>query len=132
MIKKSAANKEYMLPDNMHLPLRQKDKTSVTRNPGRWGSLLSGTKYIDGKFFPFTRFANTKDGGSLLQKSIATENEHRLNPKGSLISFGKVKEIAIADGLDIQHIIEASYCIQLSRRLALSPDIQHIINPYIQ
>lgn len=109
MIKKSAVNKECMLLDNMHLSLRQKDKTSITHDPSGWGFVLSGTKGIDGKFFPFARFAYTKDEGSLLQKTFATGHGYPPNPKGSLLCFGKVNETTIAEGLDNQYVIEAFY-----------------------
>ena len=127
------SSKDYMLLDNIHISLWQRDKTSATGDPNGWGLVLSGTKYINNTWFPFLRFAYTKDAGSLLQTALATgigyqpvQGSHLL---GAAYSWGKVNENTFAEGLKDQHVFEVFYRIQVSSRIAVTPDIQFILNP---
>jgi porin len=125
--------KDYMLLDNVHFTFWQRDATSATGDPSGWGLVLSGTKYINEKVLPFFRFAYTKDAGSFLQTALATGIGYQPTPGSHLLSaaysWGVVNETTFAEGLKDQHLIEVFYRVQLSSRLAITPDIQFIINP---
>ena len=125
--------KDYMFLDNIHFSLWQRDATSAIGDPNGWGLVVSGTKYITEKFLPFIRFAYTKDGGSLLQTALAVGLGYQHIPGSHLLGFGyswgKVNENTFGEGLSDQHIFELFYRIELSRRIAITPDIQYIINP---
>ena len=127
------SSKEYMLLDNVHVSYWQRDATSATGDPSGWGLVLSGTKYINEKLFPFLRFAYTKDAGSLLQTALATGIGYQPVPGSHLLagaySWGKPNETTWGVGLESQHLFEVFYRIQLSKRLAVTPDLQWIINP---
>ena len=127
------SSKEYMLLDNVHISYWQRDATSATGDPSGWGLVLSGTKYINEKLFPFFRFTYTKDAGSLLQTALATGIGYQPVPGSHLLagaySWGKPNETTWDPGLESQHLFEVFYRIQLSKRLAVTPDIQWIINP---
>lgn len=125
--------KDYMLLDNFHVSLWHRDKTSATGDPSGWGLVLSATKYIDERWLPFIRYAYTKDAGSFLQNALAAgigyqpvQGSHLL---GAAYSWGQVNEATFAEGLKDQHLMEVFYRIQLSSQLAITPDIQYIINP---
>jgi len=125
--------KDYMLLDNVHVTLWQRDATSATGDPSGWGLVLSGTKYINKKLMPFFRFAYTKDAGSFLQTALTTgigfqptKGSHLL---GAAYSWGSVNKTTFVEGLKDQHLFEVFYRLQLSSRLAITPDIQYIINP---
>jgi porin len=133
--------KDYMFLDNIHLSLWQRDATSATGDPNGWGLVVSGTKYITEKLLPFVRFSYTtfvrfsytKDAGSLLQTALAVGIGYQHVPGSHLLGFGyswgQVNENSFGEGLPDQHIFELFYRIQLSSRIAVTPDIQYIINP---
>ena len=125
--------KDFMLLDNMHVTLWHRDATSATGDPSGWGVVLSGTKYIDEKLMPFFRFAYTQDAGSFLQTALAAGIGYQ-PVRGSHLfsagySYGVVNETTFAEGLSNQHLIEVFYRLQLSSRIAITPDVLFIINP---
>lgn len=125
--------KEYMVLDNIHATFWQRDATSATGDPSGWGFVLSGTKYINETWFPFARFAYTKDAGSFLQTAFAAGLGYQPNPGSHLLSagysWGKVNETTFGASYDAQHTFEVFYRIHLSSRMAVTPDLQLIINP---
>ena len=127
------SSKDYLLLDNIHLSFWQRDTTSATGDPNGWGLVFSASKYIQEKYFPFLRYAYTKDAGSLLQNSISTGFGYQPNQGKSLVAigfnWGQVNETTFGEGLDDQYTLELFYRIQLSERLAVTPDIQWLINP---
>lgn len=129
------SSKEYLLLDNMHVAFWQRDATSATGDPNGWGLVFSASRYIQEKYFPFIRYAYTKDAGSLLQNSLSLGFGYQPNPGGHLLAgafnWGQVNETTFGEGLDDQLTFEVFYRLQLSKRLAITPDIQWLINPAI-
>ncbi len=125
--------KDYMFLDNLHVSFWQRDETSATGDPDGWGFVVSGTKYINESVLPFFRFAYTDDSGSILETAVAAGVGYQQNPGSHLFGFayswGKVNANTFGSGLDNQHVIEVFYRIQLSSRLAITPDLQFIMNP---
>ena len=125
--------KDYMVLDNIHISLWQRDALSATGDPEGWGLVLSATKYINKQLFPFARYAYTKDAGSFLQNSLAVGIGYQPVQYGHLLSFAyswsQPNRTTFGEGLPDQHILELFYRIQLSTRLAVTPDLQFIINP---
>jgi len=125
--------KDYMVLDNIHATFWQRDATSATGDPSGWGLVLSGTKYINDTWLPFARFAYTKDAGSFLQTALAVGVGYQPNPGSNLLSaaysWGKVNETTFGASYDAQHTFEVFYRIQLLSRMAVTPDLQLIINP---
>jgi porin len=127
------SSKDYMLLDNIHVSFWQRDATSATGDPNGWGLVLSATKYIKETYLPFFRYAYTKDAGSLLQHSISTglgyqpiQGSHLL---GFGVNWGQVNENTFQEGLDDQFTLELFYRLQLSSKVAITPDVQYMINP---
>ena len=124
--------KDYLVLDNIHATFWQRDETSATGDPDGWGIVLSGTKYINETWLPFVRFAYTEDAGSLLQKALALGVGYQPKLGGDLMSFGyswgQSNETTFGVAED-QHTFELFYRLQLSERIAITPDIQFVVNP---
>ena len=125
--------KDYMFLDNIHVAFWQRDESSATGDPSGWGIVASGTKYINDQVLPFFRFAYTKDAGSLLGTAAAVGVGYQANPGSHLFGFayswGKVNENTFGSGLDNQHVVEVFYRLQLSSRIAITPDLQFLMSP---
>ena len=124
--------KEYMLLDNMHVSFWHRDATSATGDPSGWGLIFSASKYIEEKYFPFVRYAYTKDAGSLLQNSFSMGFGYQPVPGSHLaaiaFNWGEVNETTFGVS-DNQFSWELFYRFQLSSRVAITPDVQLLINP---
>jgi porin len=123
--------------DNIHLTYWHSDGHSdgsdVTASLPGWGIAFSGTYYIENKWLPFIRGGYAKDGGTLLQKSLTAGVGYQPvaggNLFGAAIGWGEINETTWASGLDDQITMEIFYRLQLSTRLAVTPDIQYLFNP---
>ncbi len=126
------SSKDYMLLDNIHLSLWHRDETSATGDPDGWGLVLSASKYLEEKYFPFVRYAFTQDAGSLLQHSLSMGFGYQPVPGSHLaaiaFNWGEVNETTFGFKED-QFSWEVFYRFQLSSRIALTPDVQFLINP---
>ncbi len=82
---------------------------------------------------PFLRGGFAEDGGTLLQKSVTAGLGWYQKKGGSLLGFaaglGEVNETSWMEGLDDQITMELFYRMQISTRLAITPDLQYLINP---
>ncbi|MFZ9032307.1 MAG: carbohydrate porin [Robiginitalea sp.] len=127
------SSKDYMLLDNIHVSFWQRDATSATGDPNGWGLIFSATKYIEETFLPFFRYAYTQDAGSLLQHSLSTGMGYQplqgSHLTGFAFNWGQVNETTFGEGLDDQFTFELFYRLQLSSKVAITPDLQYMINP---
>ena len=123
-----------MLLDNMHVSFWHRDATSATGDPSGWGLIFSASKYIQEKYFPFVRYAYTKDAGSLLQNSLSLGFGYQPVPGSHLaavaFNWGEVNETTFGVS-DDQFSWELFYRLQLSSRVAITPDVQLLINPVL-
>ena len=119
--------------ENIHLTYWHSDGSDVTASLPGWGIAFSGTYFIENKWLPFLRGGYAKDGGTLLQKSLTAGFGYIPVQGGNLLGaafgWGEINETTWASGLDDQITMEVFYRIQISTRLAITPDIQFLINP---
>jgi porin len=119
--------------DNFHLTYWHSDGSDVTASLPGWGIAFSATHYFKNKWLPFIRGGYAKDGGTLLQKSITAGVGYQpvqgSNLLGAAFGWGEPNETTIASGLNNQYTVEIFYRLQISTRLAITPDIQFLINP---
>jgi len=119
--------------DNIHLTWWHSDGSDVTASLPGWGLAFSGTWFFQDKFMPFIRGGYAKDGGTLLQKSINAGLGYYRKEGGSLlgaaIGWGEINETTWAEGLENQLTMEIFYRMQVSSRLAITPDLQYLVNP---
>ena len=119
--------------DNLHVTFWQVDERLEARVPSGWGVAGSFTFFSGDKWMPFIRGGYSKDGGSLLQKSLSAGFAFQPNPEFDLFGFGfnwgEPNETTFAPGLRDQHSFEAFYRFQLAEHIAVTSDIQFLIHP---
>ncbi|MHC4213613.1 MAG: carbohydrate porin, partial [Planctomycetota bacterium] len=115
--------------DNIHITAWQVDERKKAMVPKGHGITFSATKFINDKWLPFFRAGYADGDASLLQATVSTGigyyiKEHR-DLLGAGISWGEPS----ANELDDQYTAELFYRLQVAQNLAITPDIQLIINP---
>ena len=119
--------------DNVHLTLWHADERVEAAQPSGWGANLSWTTYLAGKWLPFVRAGYADDGGSLTQKSVSVGFGYQPKPGKNLLGFGlnwgQPNEDTWGTGLRDQYTGEIFYRWQISKAIALTPDLQYINNP---
>lgn len=123
--------------DNLHLTLWQVDERDEAGVEDGWGAVLSFTHYVGNKWMPFLRAGYANDGGSLLEKSVSAGFGYQPNPiggaAGNLLGFGanwgEPNEAVFGSGLDDQYAFELFYRLQVTKEIAVTPDVQFLINP---
>jgi porin len=119
--------------DNVHLTLWHADEREEAATPSGWGVNVSWTTYVAGKWLPFVRAGWADDGGSLMQKSVSVGFGYQKNPGKSLLgvgfNWGEPNEDTWGVGLRDQYTAELFYRWQLSKAIAITPDLQVLVNP---
>jgi len=119
--------------DNIHLTYWHSDGSEQNSASGGWGLSFSGTYLIQDKIMPFVRGGYTNDGGTLLQKAVSAGVGYQPDWAGSLlgaaIGWGEVNESTFESDLDNQITLEVFYRVQVSAHIAITPDMQYLINP---
>jgi porin len=119
--------------DNIHLTLWHADERVEAAQPSGWGANLSWTKYLSGKWLPFVRAGYANDAGSLTQKSASVGFGYQPKPGKNLLglglNWGQPNEDTWGPGLDDQYTAELFYRWQISKAIAVTPDLQYIKNP---
>jgi porin len=130
-------SRERAYLDNIHLTLWHADELKSTAVPSGWGAVFSFARFIGDRFLPFLRAGYADDGGSLLQKSVSAGLGYQPSPSknapGNLLGFGanwgQPNKAVFGPGLDDQYAFELFYRLQVTRELAITPDVQLLINP---
>lgn len=119
--------------DNIHLTFWHSDQKSEIGDPAGWGLNGSGTWYLKDRWMPFLRGGYAKDGGSILESSLSAGAGYQWNPGGDLIgmafNWGKPNPTTWGPGLDDQYTVEAFWRWQVGTQLAITPDVQLLVNP---
>jgi len=123
--------------DNFHLSVWHADEREEAGVMSGHGAVLSFTHYINDKWLPFVRAGYAKDGASFLQRSLSAGIAYQSNPIGSSsghllgigLNWGQPNEASFGPGLDNQFGVEAFYRIQVTNEIAITPDIQYLMNP---
>jgi porin len=119
--------------DNVHLTLWHADEREEAATPSGWGANISWTHYFNEKWLPFVRAGYADDGGSLMQKSVSVGFGYQKNPGKNLLgvglNWGQPNENTWGPGLRDQYTAEVFYRWQLSKAIAITPDVQYLINP---
>jgi porin len=119
--------------DNIHLTLWHADERVEAVQPSGWGANLSWTTYIGGTWLPFIRAGYADEGGSLTQKSVSIGFGYQPNPGKNLLgaglNWGQPNDDTWWPGLPDQYTAELFYRWQITKGLAVTPDLQFIKNP---
>jgi porin len=131
----TAKDRAYV--DNIHLTLWQVDEREDANVEDGWGANLSFTHYFREKWMPFIRAGYADDGASLLERTLSAGVGYQPNPigaaAGSLLGFGanwgKPNKTVLGEGLNDQYGFELFYRLQVTREIAITPDIQFLKDP---
>jgi porin len=118
--------------DNMHVTLWHVDESLPAETPGGWGVAFNYSRSLnDDKLMPFVRGGYADEGGTLLQKSLSVGLGYNVNGDqlGVAANWGQPNEDSFGPGLDNQAVFEAYYRWQLTEQIAITPDIQYLIDP---
>lgn len=121
--------------DNAHLTFWHADERKEAGEAGGWGFNASFTRHLGGEWLPFVRGGYASKGGSLMQKSVSAGFGYQPVPKGDLLgvglNWGQPNEDTFGPRLRNQYTIEVFYRWQLTPRLAITPDLQLLLDPAI-
>jgi porin len=115
--------------DNIHLTGWFADERKNAGVPDGWGLAFSASKFFDDKWMPFLRAGYAHDGGALLKASLGSGIGYYWNESKDLLGFGLNWGRPQGDGLDDQYTAELFYRLQVTQNLAVTPDLQLLINP---
>jgi porin len=119
--------------DNVHLTLWHADEREAAAQRSGWGANISWTHYFKEKWLPFVRAGYADEGGSLMQKSVSVGFGYQPNPGTNLLgiglNWGQPNEDTWTPGLDNQVTAEIFYRWQVSKALAVTPDLEYIRSP---
>ena len=134
----STSSKEQYYLDNLHLTLWHADERDKIGVEDGWGAFLSFSHTFDGKWLMFARGGFAEDGGSLLKRSVSVGGGYAPNGMktpgaghqiGFGVNWGKPNESLLGVNLDDQYTAEVYCRFQVTRELAITPDVQVLINP---
>jgi porin len=119
--------------DNAHVTLWHKDDQGDANVPDGWGIALSFSHYFRDRWMPFLRGGFAEDGGTLTKWSISTGFAYQAVPNRDLLgvgfNWGNPNGNTFGPNLDSQYVLEAFYRFQLTDELAITPDLQLLIDP---
>jgi porin len=133
----TSGREQYYL-DNIHLTLWHADKRDEIGVEDGWGGFLSFSHTFGGKWLLFARGGFAEDGGSLLQRSVSVGGGfapggigapgagHQL---GFGANWGRPNDALFGFDLDDQFTFETYYRLQVTKELAITPDVQLLIEP---
>jgi len=119
--------------DNIHLTAWHADEREDAGVPDGWGVAFSFGRLIADTWEPFVRAGYAEDGGALWDRSVSVGLGYHAHKKGGVLGFGlnwsRPNEDTLGSGLDDQYTAEAYYRFQVLKVLAVTPDVQLLINP---
>lgn len=128
-----AASLEKGFTDNIHLTLWQMDERRQAGTPDGWGAAFSISRLLADRWEPFVRAGYADDGGALWERSLSAGIGYHTRRDSDLIGLGlnwsRPSSDTLSAGLDDQYTAEIYYRIQVLKTLAITPDIQFLINP---
>ena len=114
--------------DNVHITLWHSDARKLAGAPEGRGIAFTAQKFVCDKWLPFFRFGYADGNASLMQTTFSTGlGLQRKNRDVAGIGFSWGKPAGGATGE--QFTSELFYRFQLTQFLAITPDLQLIVNP---
>lgn len=124
----ATTSQDRLYLDNVHATFWQTDARRVAGTSYGWGVAVTAQKFIDDTWLPFVRFGYSEGDVALMQTTLSTGIGWRRENKdvaGVGVSWGQP-----ADGsLSHQFTSELFYRLQVSDFLAITPDVQLIVDP---
>jgi porin len=123
--------------DNIHFVYWESDEqTRSTGESKGSGWTFSYAKFIDDKYMPFLRIGDSDGGGGALLEKMVTAGLGIYYAEtnelfGVGLSYGEAAVDGFGTDLDPQYTGEMFYRFQLSNHLAITPDLQIIVDPVL-
>ncbi len=126
--------------DNIHFVYWESDaQTKTTGESEGSGWTFSYAAFIDDKYMPFLRIGDSDGGGGALLERMVTAGLGIYYAEtnelfGVGLSYGEASEDPVGGfgtNLDPQYTAEIFYRFQLSSHLAITPDLQIIVDPVL-
>ena len=122
-------SKDRIYFDNIHLTgWYADDRKNALVESGK-GLSFSGAWFVNDTWMPFLRAGYSDGGGALLEKTVSGGVGYYFKESKDLAGFGLNWGRPPGSGLDDQYTAEIFYRLQLTQNLALTPDVQLIIDP---
>lgn len=121
------SSQDRLYLDNIHVTLWHSDRRQAAGVPQSQGIALTAQRFIDDKWLPFVRYGYSDGNASLMQSTFSTGLGVRCentDVAGVGLSWG-----VPAAGNSHQFTGEAFYRFQLTQFLAVTPDVQVIVDP---
>ena len=123
------SSQERIYFDNIHLTGWYADERENAGVEDGKGFALSAAWFIHDKWMPFLRAGYSDGGGALLEASVNGGIGYYFKESKDLIGFGLNWGRPPDSGLDDQYTAELFYRLQIAQNLAITPDVQLIIDP---
>jgi porin len=123
------SSKDRIYLDNIHLTGWYADEREDAMVADGWGLAFSAAWFVIDTWMPFLRAGYSDGGGALLEKSVGAGIGYYFNESKDLIGFGLNWGQPPDSNLNDQYTTELYYRFQLTQNLAITPDVQMIINP---
>jgi porin len=124
----ATSSQDRIYLDNIHATLWHTDARATAGTPEGWGVAVTAQKFIRDKWLPFFRFGHSDGDAALMQTTFSTglglQRENR-DVAGIGLSWGKPTDGVLRD----QFTSELFYRFQLTQFLAITPDVQLIVDP---
>jgi porin len=123
------SSKDRIYFDNAHITFWHSDKRVNAGTPSDWGLAFSAAKFINDTWMPFIRGGFSDEGTGVLKGSISTGVGYYFQKTTDLIGLGISWGNPTDSLLDDKYTAELFYRFQLSQNIAITPDIQLLIEP---
>lgn len=124
---------ESRIADNIHLTAWHADERTNARVPSGSGAAFSFSRKINERWLPFLRIGYANGSGAILERSVSTGFGYYPSANGDVfglgLNWGRPNPDIFGSGKPDQYTAEAYYRVQLFRHLAITPDLQVLINP---
>ena len=124
----ATSSQDRLYLDNVHLTMWHVDPRRVADTPDSWGVAFTAQKFVDEKWLPFFRCGYSDGEAALMQTTFSTGIGYQRDNRdvaGVGLSWGSPADGSLRD----QFTSEAFYRFQLTQFLAVTPDVQLIVNP---
>jgi len=123
----SSFERRYL--DNIHLTFWHVDEREKLAIPDGWGMAFSSSWYLYDSLLPFFRAGYSDTEASLLEGNVSAGLGYYMKGSSDLIGFGLSWGTPFDNSLRDQYTAELFYRFQLAQNLAVTPDIQFLIDP---
>jgi len=124
---------ENRLSDNIHITAWQVDAREAAQIDDGWGLAFSFSRKLYDRWIPFFRAGYSDGGGAILARSISLGLGYQVNARNDYVGFGANwgrPPTGMTEGkTQDQYTFEAFYRLQVLPQVAITPDVQFIVDP---